>query len=289
MRHRACTGVAALALALSLPGVAHGASERLEFYQHADGTAAVHGEPGGPMGPERFEVRRTGVSVGTPMRSMDWGSGLSLPQLLVGDEASYSVNGRHVITHVYDGFPEISVPCAGATTFRAALGPLTLVTWSASESATEPGVYTLPQPLAVGKVIQILGWKMIDGVRVTQGREVQAVDCSPPPAPRAAAPIPAPVPSLQTALANAVKSIKRTSSGFTLTVAFPQPGALALRLSRGGKTLVKVRRAGATSESIPLRMSRAQRGRRLMLSATLAPVRAGQKAQKAKVTLMVRR
>ena len=136
-------------------------------------------------------------------------------------------------------------------------------------------------------MIAVYAVRTVDGVRVTQGRRVHVVDCSPP----VSAPAPAPpivaqaaIPSLQDALVTAVRSARRTSRGVTLTVAFPQPGTLKLRLSRKGRTLATVRRAGAKTETIPLRIARAQRNRTLTLTATLTPVKAGA-PQTARVTL----
>jgi hypothetical protein len=297
-------------IAGAMPAAASAAD--LSFSQLPDGTATVWGEPGGPMGPERLEVLRDGVQQGAPLQSIDWGSGMALSSLQVGDEARYYVNGSLKVAYVYDGLPALSQACAGATTLtigRGAFAKLVVRTgtkdvanWiQGNASAGDPSTVTFARPVVAGDLIEMSVSGSAGAPNVSEFRSVSVVDCSaPPPPPAAPRPPVAPatdeqvLAALKATLATAAKRLRRTSTA--MRFALPEPGTLTVRLKRGTVIVASGRRAGSGKVAIALKVTHA--GRRLLrrahrtrvtVSATFAPARAGADVQSATAKAVLKR
>ena len=266
------------------------AQNRLTLVQSGPNRPAmVSGDPAEPFnlpGPERIEVLRNGSPVGTPQQSYDWGAGMSLPELLPGDNARYYQGDTLIVSYVYDGLPAVSEVCAGATSFRVATGDLIVTRIGAgvpgggnenaiAPSPQDPALMHVARPMAVGDYVEIGGYRMLGGVRVELGGSRSVGECPPPPAPPATDPKPAGALTLQA---------HRIRQGLRVNLRLPQPGTVRVRVSSGGRTLASIRRAGSGAERVTLKLTRRQRARGLTVSATLTPTAAG-KQQTAKLVL----
>lgn len=278
---------AAIAVAVAaLPSWA-AAQNRLTVVQRGPAfPAMVSGEPADPFGlpgPERVEVLRNGTPVGTPTQPYDWGAGVSLPELLPGDNARYFQGDTLIVSYVYDGLPAVSGVCAGATSFRVATGDLIVTRIAAglsgggnanpvTASPQDPGLMQLSRPMAAGDYVEVGGDRIFGGVRVSVQTSLSVRECAPPPAPPTTGA--ETVPEVAAALTLRAHRIRQ---GLRVNLKLPQPGTLRLRVSAGGRTLASLRRSGAGAERVTVKLTRRQRARALRVSATLTPTAAGER------------
>jgi hypothetical protein len=297
----------ATALLLALPGGAIAQTDtRINIWIEPDGTALVSGEDGGLDGqPDRLEVYRGGVPIGERLQTIDWGSGVKVAPLLVGDQVRLWEGSELRSAHVFDGLPSVEGVCAGSSSFDLAHGSLEIYGASAGQGADytqatighgEPAAMTMSRPLAAGERLTLYTGAHVGWFRVSQSRTLTVPDCSQPPVP--SAPTDAEVLSgLKAGLRPARTGIeRRTRTTLAVPFTFAEQATVRLRIVHGRTVIGTGRESGAGETAVRVRLNAP--GRRLLsgreraaltVKATLTPARAGARPQSASLRVTYRR